>query len=151
VAPGATPAAKLDFRRGRRRLMAEDADLGEGHGDLDVAYDGAPLVVGFNADCLVELLDTMAATQCPARASPTFAVTRSKWWRSLRFSRLGRHEGTRMSELRQGACFSGMAAPAPRCSAVADPLVHWTCGLQREASFKQVANRGGPHGVRISC
>lgn len=60
MAPGITLGVKLDFRRGRLRLSAEDADLGEGHEDLDVAYDGTPLTVGFNARYLVELLDAMA-------------------------------------------------------------------------------------------
>ncbi len=50
---------RLDLHRGRLRLAAEHAELGDAEEEIVVGYDGPALTIGFNPKFLVEPLDAM--------------------------------------------------------------------------------------------
>lgn len=50
---------RLDVHRGRLRVAAEHAELGDAEEEIAVGYDGPALTIGFNPKFLVEPLDAM--------------------------------------------------------------------------------------------
>ena len=51
---------KLHLERGRLELSASNPDQGEASEDLEVAYTGEPLTIGFNARYLIDVLGVHA-------------------------------------------------------------------------------------------
>ncbi|KPJ84493.1 MAG: hypothetical protein AMS19_00480 [Gemmatimonas sp. SG8_23] len=56
VASDQTHRIRLKFEPGRVHLNVLTPDLGEGHDELEVQYDGEELEIGFNANYLLEVL-----------------------------------------------------------------------------------------------
>jgi DNA polymerase-3 subunit beta len=56
VASDQTHRIRLKFEPGRMHLNVLTPDLGEGHDELEVQYDGEELEIGFNANYLLEVL-----------------------------------------------------------------------------------------------
>jgi DNA polymerase-3 subunit beta len=54
-----TSGVKISLGEGVLRVSSDNPDLGEGHEELEVKYDGAPVTVGFNARYLIDLLTEM--------------------------------------------------------------------------------------------
>lgn len=59
VASDQTHRIRLHFQNGRVQLNVQTPDLGEGHDELDVQYEGPDLEIGFNATYLLEVLRYM--------------------------------------------------------------------------------------------
>jgi DNA polymerase-3 subunit beta len=59
VASDQTHRIRLKFEPGRVHLNVLTPDLGEGHDELEVGYDGEDLEIGFNANYLLEVLRYM--------------------------------------------------------------------------------------------
>jgi DNA polymerase-3 subunit beta len=59
VASDQTHRIRLKFESGRVHLNVLTPDLGEGHDELEVGYDGEELEIGFNANYLLEVLRYM--------------------------------------------------------------------------------------------
>ena len=56
VASDQTHRIRLRFESGRVHLNVLTPDLGEGHDEMDVGYDGEEIEIGFNANYLLEVL-----------------------------------------------------------------------------------------------
>ncbi len=75
VASDQTHRIRLKFESGRVHLNVLTPDLGEGHDEMEVQYDGEELEIGFNANYLLEVLrymptDTVKVTfKAPERAT----------------------------------------------------------------------------------
>ncbi|MGH7476727.1 MAG: DNA polymerase III subunit beta [Longimicrobiales bacterium] len=75
VASEQTHRVKLSFNSGVLRLSVETPDLGEAHEELELAYTGDPLDIGFNAAYLLEVLkyvptdEVKIAFKAPERAA----------------------------------------------------------------------------------
>jgi len=75
VASDQTHRIRLRFDQGRVHLNVLTPDLGEGHDELEVSYDGEDLEIGFNANYLLEVLRYMptdevrVAFKAPERAA----------------------------------------------------------------------------------
>jgi DNA polymerase-3 subunit beta len=75
VASDQTHRIRLKFEPGRVHLNVLTPDLGEGHDELEVGYDGEELEIGFNANYLLEVLrympteDVKVAFKEPERAA----------------------------------------------------------------------------------
>jgi len=75
VASDQTHRIRLKFEPGRVHLNVLTPDLGEGHDELEVGYDGEELEIGFNANYLLEVLRYMpsdevdVAFKAPERAA----------------------------------------------------------------------------------
>lgn len=63
VSPDRAPAVKLRLAKGAVTVVSENPDLGEASEELEVAYDGADLDVGFNARYLIDVLGVIPAGQ----------------------------------------------------------------------------------------
>jgi DNA polymerase-3 subunit beta len=63
VASDQTHRIRLKFERGRVHLNVLTPDLGEGHDELEVGYDGNDLEIGFNANYLLEVLRYMPSDE----------------------------------------------------------------------------------------
>jgi len=63
VASDQTHRIRLKFEPGRVHLNVLTPDLGEGHDELEVGYDGAELEIGFNANYLLEVLRYMPSDE----------------------------------------------------------------------------------------
>lgn len=63
VASDQTHRIRLRFEEDRVHLNVLTPDLGEGHDELEVAYDGAELEIGFNANYLLEVLRYMPSEE----------------------------------------------------------------------------------------
>ncbi|MBI4538524.1 MAG: DNA polymerase III subunit beta [Gemmatimonadetes bacterium] len=59
VASDQTHRVRLGFRENRVHLNVLTPDLGEGHDELELHYEGEPLEIGFNASYLLEMLRYM--------------------------------------------------------------------------------------------
>jgi DNA polymerase-3 subunit beta len=59
MAPEKTATVRLQLSPGRLELTADNPDLGVAHQELAVDYDGEPLVAGFNARYLIEILEVL--------------------------------------------------------------------------------------------
>lgn len=75
VASDQTHRIRLRFEPGRVHLNVLTPDLGEGHDEVEIGYDGAELEIGFNANYLLEVLRYMPteevrlAFKAPERAA----------------------------------------------------------------------------------
>ena len=75
VASDQTHRIRLRFESGRVHLNVLTPDLGEGHDEMDVGYDGEELEIGFNANYLLEVLrhipsdEVKFAFKAPERAA----------------------------------------------------------------------------------
>jgi DNA polymerase-3 subunit beta len=75
VASDQTHRIRLKFESGRVHLNVLTPDLGEGHDELEIGYDGEELEIGFNANYLLEVLRYMptdevkVALKAPERAA----------------------------------------------------------------------------------
>lgn len=75
VASDQTHRIRLKFEPGRVHLNVLTPDLGEGHDEIEVGYDGEELEIGFNANYLLEVLkympsdDVDVAFKAPERAA----------------------------------------------------------------------------------
>jgi DNA polymerase-3 subunit beta len=63
VASDQTHRIRLKFESGRVHLNVLTPDLGEGHDELEVGYDGEELEIGFNANYLLEVLRYMPSDE----------------------------------------------------------------------------------------
>ena len=59
VASDQTHRIRMQFDEGRVQLNVLTPDLGEGHDELELSYDGGELEIGFNANYLLEVLRYM--------------------------------------------------------------------------------------------
>ena len=75
VASDQTHRIRLRFESGRAHLNVLTPDLGEGHDEMEVGYDGEELEIGFNANYLLEVLrhipsdEVKFAFKAPERAA----------------------------------------------------------------------------------
>ena len=75
VASDQTHRIRMKFEPGRVHLNVMTPDLGEGHDEIEVGYDGEELEIGFNANYLLEVLRYMptdevkVAFKAPERAA----------------------------------------------------------------------------------
>jgi DNA polymerase-3 subunit beta len=75
VASDQTHRIRLKFESGRAHLNVLTPDLGEGHDELEIGYEGEELEIGFNANYLLEVLRYMptdevdVAFKAPERAA----------------------------------------------------------------------------------
>jgi len=75
VASDQTHRIRMKFEPGRVHLNVMTPDLGEGHDELEVGYDGEELEIGFNANYLLEVLrymptdEVQVAFKAPERAA----------------------------------------------------------------------------------
>ncbi len=63
VASDQTHRIRLKFESGRVHLNVLTPDLGEGHDELEIGYDGGELEIGFNANYLLEVLRYMPSDE----------------------------------------------------------------------------------------
>lgn len=63
VASDQTHRIRLKFERGRVHLNVLTPDLGEGHDELEIGYEGGDLEIGFNANYLLEVLRYMPSDE----------------------------------------------------------------------------------------
>ncbi|NJD17698.1 MAG: DNA polymerase III subunit beta [Gemmatimonadetes bacterium] len=63
VASDQTHRIRLRFEPGRVHLNVLTPDLGEGHDEIEVGYDGEELEIGFNANYLLEVLRYMPSEE----------------------------------------------------------------------------------------
>ena len=59
VASEKSGGVRLTLDPGKLKITSENPDVGEGSEELDVDYAGAPLVVGFNAKYLLDVLGAL--------------------------------------------------------------------------------------------
>ncbi len=75
VASDQTHRIRMKFESGRVHLNVLTPDLGEGHDEVEIGYDGEELEIGFNANYLLEVLrympteDVKVAFKAPERAA----------------------------------------------------------------------------------
>jgi DNA polymerase-3 subunit beta len=75
VASDQTHRIRLKFEPGRVHLNVLTPDLGEGHDELEIDYQGGELEIGFNANYLLEVLrympsdDVKFSFKAPERAA----------------------------------------------------------------------------------
>jgi DNA polymerase-3 subunit beta len=50
---------RMDLSKGRVRIASDNPDLGEAREDIDIDYEGKPLVVGFNARYFIDAVGEM--------------------------------------------------------------------------------------------
>ncbi|HBD97382.1 MAG TPA: DNA polymerase III subunit beta [Gemmatimonadetes bacterium] len=76
VASDQTHRIRLKFEPGRAHLNVLTPDLGEGHDELEIGYEGEELEIGFNANYLLEVLRYMPTDEVDvAFKAPERAVT----------------------------------------------------------------------------
>ena len=81
VASDQTHRIKLAFEEGRVHLNVLTPDLGEGHDELELLYEGEDLEIGFNANYLLEVLrimpteDVRLTFRAPERAATVEPVS----------------------------------------------------------------------------
>jgi DNA polymerase III subunit beta len=63
VASDQTHRIRLEFSRNRMNFNVLTPDLGEAHDELEVAYEGEDLAIGFNANYLLEVLRYMGTDE----------------------------------------------------------------------------------------
>ena len=76
VASDQTHRIRMKFETGRVHLNVLTPDLGEGHDELEIDYEGEELEIGFNANYLLEVLRYMPSDEVKvAFKAPEQAVT----------------------------------------------------------------------------
>lgn len=63
MAPEKTATVRLELEKGSLKLTADNPDLGVAHQEIEIDYQGEPLVAGFNARYLIEVLEAMDTKQ----------------------------------------------------------------------------------------
>jgi DNA polymerase-3 subunit beta len=63
MAPEKTATVRLELDKGSLKLTADNPDLGVAHQEIEIEYQGDPLVAGFNARYLIEVLEAMDTKQ----------------------------------------------------------------------------------------
>lgn len=63
MAPEKTATVRVQLDKGSLQLTADNPDLGVAHQELEIEYAGDPLVAGFNARYLIEVLEAMDTKQ----------------------------------------------------------------------------------------
>ncbi|HEY0132430.1 MAG TPA: DNA polymerase III subunit beta [Nannocystis sp.] len=63
MAPEKTATVRLELDKGSLKLTADNPDLGVAHQEIEIEYSGEPLVAGFNARYLIEVLEAMDTKQ----------------------------------------------------------------------------------------
>jgi DNA polymerase-3 subunit beta len=63
MAPEKTATVRLELDKGSLKLTADNPDLGVAHQEIEIEYQGEPLVAGFNARYLIEVLEAMDTKQ----------------------------------------------------------------------------------------
>jgi len=63
VASDKNGSVRLDVDAGTLRIVSENPEVGEGSEELDVDYAGGPLVIGFNAKYLLDVLGSLTANE----------------------------------------------------------------------------------------
>lgn len=59
----APETVRIELDRGSLKLTADNPDLGVAHQEIEIEYQGEPLVAGFNARYLIEVLEVMDTKQ----------------------------------------------------------------------------------------
>jgi DNA polymerase-3 subunit beta len=63
MAPEKTATVRVQLDKGVLQLTADNPDLGVAHQEIEIDYAGDPLVAGFNARYLIEVLEAMDTKQ----------------------------------------------------------------------------------------
>lgn len=63
MAPEKTATVRIELDKGSLKLTADNPDLGVAHQEIEIEYQGEPLVAGFNARYLIEVLEVMDTKQ----------------------------------------------------------------------------------------
>jgi DNA polymerase-3 subunit beta len=63
MAPEKTATVRVELDKGTLRLTADNPDLGVAHQELEIEFEGDPLVAGFNARYLIEILEAIDTKQ----------------------------------------------------------------------------------------
>jgi len=63
MAPEKTATVRVQLSPGNLQLTADNPDLGVAHQEIEIEYQGEPLVAGFNARYLIEVLEVMDTKQ----------------------------------------------------------------------------------------
>ena len=63
MAPEKTATVRIELDKGSLKLTADNPDLGVAHQEIEIEYQGDPLVAGFNARYLIEVLEVMDTKQ----------------------------------------------------------------------------------------
>ncbi len=63
MAPEKTATVRVQLDKGSLHLTADNPDLGVAHQEIEIEYAGEPLVAGFNARYLIEVLEAMDTKQ----------------------------------------------------------------------------------------
>ncbi len=63
MAPEKTATVRVQLAPGSLQLTADNPDLGVAHQEIEIEYQGEPLVAGFNARYLIEVLEVMDTKQ----------------------------------------------------------------------------------------
>ena len=63
MAPEKTATVRVQLASGSLQLTADNPDLGVAHQEIEIEYQGEPLVAGFNARYLIEVLEVMDTKQ----------------------------------------------------------------------------------------
>jgi len=63
MAPEKTATVRVELDKGSLKLTADNPDLGVAHQEIEIEYQGEPLVAGFNARYLIEVLEVMDTKQ----------------------------------------------------------------------------------------
>jgi DNA polymerase-3 subunit beta len=63
MAPEKTATVRLQLDKGSLQLTADNPDLGVAHQEIEIDYGGDPLVAGFNARYLIEVLEAIDTKQ----------------------------------------------------------------------------------------
>jgi DNA polymerase-3 subunit beta len=63
MAPEKTATVRVQLDKGFLQLTADNPDLGVAHQELEIDFSGDPLVAGFNARYLIEILEVIDTKQ----------------------------------------------------------------------------------------
>ena len=70
-----TSILKMEIADGRMAFTTSNPDYGEGRDEIDVQYDGAPLVIGFNYIYLLDVLNVLRSEQVTLSCNDAFSPT----------------------------------------------------------------------------
>jgi DNA polymerase-3 subunit beta len=56
-------AVRLKLEKGELKLSASSTETGESEDSIEIAYDGDPLTIGFNAQYLIEFIKASGAAE----------------------------------------------------------------------------------------
>ncbi|HEY8379804.1 MAG TPA: hypothetical protein VIK91_25110, partial [Nannocystis sp.] len=63
MAPEKTATVRVQLDKGTLQLTADNPDLGVAHQEIEIDFQGEPLVAGFNARYLIEILEAIDTKQ----------------------------------------------------------------------------------------